>query len=159
MLEKLNKLADPAAHEAISSLDSLEEDIGLVLYDEEPQSEREVTKKVKGARYLLQNGKIGNRNLLEKLEKEADPAAYEGISSVDSLEEDIGLALVDKEPESHREVTKKVKGARFLTECINKFMESLPSIIEKIPPIVEKIPSIMEKIPSIMENLIGNMEM
>ena len=52
--------------------------------------------------------------MLEKLNKLADPAAYQPISSVDSLEEDIGLALVDKEPESHREVTKKVKGARFL---------------------------------------------
>ena len=97
--------------------------------------------------------------MLEKLKKQADPAAYEVIGSADSLEEDIGLALTDKEPESHREVTKKVKGARFLMECFNKVMENLPSIIEKIPPIVEKIPSIMEKIPSIMENLIGNMGM
>ena len=77
MLEKLRKQADPAAYEDISSVDSLEEDIGLALYAEEPKSEREVTKKVKGARFLLENRKIGNRNLLEKLKKEADPAAYE----------------------------------------------------------------------------------
>ena len=119
MLEKLRKQSDPAAYQPISSVDSLEEDIGLALYDEEPESEREVTKKVKGARFLLENGKIGNRNLLEKLEKEADPAAYEGISSVDSLEEDIDLALFDKVPESKRDVMKKVKGARFLMKCYN----------------------------------------
>ena len=114
LLEKLKEEADPAAHEVISSVDSLEEDIDLALFDEEPKTEREVTKKVKGARFLLERAnKIGN---VEKLKKEADPAAFEVISNVDSLEEDIDLALYDKEPKSQREVTKKVKGARFLLD-------------------------------------------
>ena len=65
---------------------------------------------------MAYHNEAGNRNLLEKLNKLADPAAYEAISSVDSLEEDIGLAFYDEEPESEREVTKKVKGARFLLE-------------------------------------------
>ena len=52
--------------------------------------------------------------LAENLKKEADPTPNEFISSVDSLEDDIDLALYDEEPQSEREVTKKVKGARFL---------------------------------------------
>ena len=52
--------------------------------------------------------------LAENLKKEADPTSTEFITSVDSLEEDVDLALYDEEPQSEREVTKKVKGARFL---------------------------------------------
>ena len=52
--------------------------------------------------------------LAENLKKEADPTPTEFITSVDSLEEDVDLALYDEEPQSEREVTKKVKGARFL---------------------------------------------
>ena len=50
--------------------------------------------------------------LAENLKKEADPTPNEFISSVDG--DDIDLALYDEEPQSEREVTKKVKGARFL---------------------------------------------
>ena len=62
----------------------------------------------------------GEGNLVKRLTVEADPAAYEPISSVNSLEEDIGLALYDDEAKTEREATKKVKGARFMLECLKK---------------------------------------
>ena len=69
--------------------------------------------------------------MIKRLKKEADPAAYEVISSADSLEEDIGLALTDKEPETEREVTKKVKGARFMLECL-KNIPGLGPMLESL---------------------------
>ena len=52
LAKNLKKEAVQEVQEAFSSEASLEEDIEAAYYDEEPESEREVVKKQKGARFL-----------------------------------------------------------------------------------------------------------
>ena len=52
LAKNLKKEAVQEVQEAFSSEASLEEDIGAAYYDEVPESEREVVKKQKGARFL-----------------------------------------------------------------------------------------------------------